>query len=215
MVTDLISCMKERAEESEGIVQAVRQTSATRQKAGKTGAKAAIRVYVASPLGFACSTRPFMERDLIPAIEDAGVEAVNPWDLPPDPLVEMLQKEVDSAQDLPRRKKAWDKLVVAIGARNAEHIASADGVVAVLDGVDVDSGTAAEIGYAAALGKWMIGYRGDFRRTGEDPAATVNLQVEYFIRKNGGTIVRNLADLKTQLKQMAVAHARRLTGTQK
>jgi nucleoside 2-deoxyribosyltransferase len=144
-----------------------------------------------------------MDRDLIPAIEDAGVEAVNPWDLPPDPVVEKLRKEVDSAQDLPRRKKAWDKLVVAMGARNAEHIASADGVVAVLDGVDVDSGTAAEIGYAAALGKWVIGYRGDFRRTGEDPAATVNLQVDYFITKNGGTIVRNLADLKMQLKQMA------------
>src|SRR4030095_14231926 len=40
-----------------------------------------------------------------------------------------------------------------IGANNRAAIDRADGVVAVLDGVDVDSGTAAEIGYAFARGK--------------------------------------------------------------
>lgn len=57
------------------------------------------------------------------------------------------------------------------------------GVVAVLDGVDLDSGTTAEIGYATGPGKWVIGYRCDFRRTGEDVASQVNLRVEFFIVK--------------------------------
>ena len=73
-------------------------------------------------------------------------------------------------------------------------------MVAILDGVDVDSGTAAETGYAAALGKWIIGYRGDLRRTGEDETAVVNLQVDYFIHKNDGVLVHTLSDLEKELR---------------
>ena len=62
-------------------------------------------------------------------------------------------------------------------------------MVAVLDGADVDSGTAAEIGYAFARGKLIVGYRGDFRLSADNEGGTVNLQVEYFIRESGGTIV--------------------------
>jgi nucleoside 2-deoxyribosyltransferase len=88
-----------------------------------------------------------------------------------------------------------------LGENNAQDIRKADGVVAVLDGVDVDSGTAAEIGYATALGKWVIGYRSDFRRTGEDETSEVNLQVEFFIRKSGGVIVHTLPELENELKK--------------
>ena len=51
-------------------------------------------------------------------------------------------------------------------------------VVAALDGPDVDSGTASEIGYAFARGKRIIGFHGDMRLTGENEAAVVNLQVQ-------------------------------------
>ena len=46
--------------------------------------------------------------------------------------------------------------------------------MAVLDGTDVDSGTAAEIGYAFARGKLIVGYRGDFRLSAdnEGPSST-------------------------------------------
>ena len=67
--------------------------------------------------------------------------------------------------------------------------------IAVIDGVDVDSGTAAEIGYAFARGKPIIGYRGDVRLAADNEGAVVNLQVEYFIRQSGGCIVRSLAEL--------------------
>ena len=71
--------------------------------------------------------------------------------------------------------------------------------MAVLDGVDVDSGTAAEIGYAFARGKLIVGYRGDFRLSADNEGSVVNLQVEYFIRESGGTIVERYQDLADAL----------------
>lgn len=68
----------------------------------------------------------------------------------------------------------------------------ADGLLAVLDGVDVDSGTAAEIGFAASRGKPIVGLRLDVRQTGDNEGAVVNLQVEHFIASSGGGITRTL-----------------------
>ncbi|MGB9132274.1 MAG: nucleoside 2-deoxyribosyltransferase [Methanosarcina sp.] len=59
-----------------------------------------------------------------------------------------------------------------------EGVDSSDIVVAVLDGVDVDSGTAWEIGYAYARGKPVIGLRTDFRAFSD---GIVNLMVEMAI----------------------------------
>jgi len=59
-----------------------------------------------------------------------------------------------------------------------EGVNSSDIVVAVLDGVDVDSGTAWEIGYAYARGKPVIGLRTDFRTLSD---GIVNLMVEMSI----------------------------------
>lgn len=55
---------------------------------------------------------------------------------------------------------------------------NSDIVVAVLDGVDVDSGTAWEIGYAYAKEKPVIGLRTDFRSLSD---GVVNLMVEMAI----------------------------------
>ncbi len=59
-----------------------------------------------------------------------------------------------------------------------EGVDVSDIVVAVLDGVDVDSGTAWEIGYAYAKGKPVIGLRTDFRSLSD---GIVNLMVEMAI----------------------------------
>jgi nucleoside 2-deoxyribosyltransferase len=131
------------------------------------------KVYVASPYGFSQSTYSF-RLAFNEAIKKAGCDILDPW------------------RHNPSKLPPWEKL----GAINAADIERADGIVAALDGVDVDSGTAAEIGYAAALGKWIIGYRGDFRKAGEDPKVVVNLQVQYFIEKNGGTIIKGIGDKK-------------------
>lgn len=60
--------------------------------------------------------------------------------------------------------------------KNLKGIEKSDIIVAVIDGADVDSGTAWEIGFAFARGKTVIGLRTDFRSLGIE--GTVNLMVE-------------------------------------
>ena len=92
------------------------------------------------------------------------------------------------------KRDAWQELNLVMGERNAQAIKDSDGMIAVLDGVDIDSGTAGEIGYAYGLGKIIAGYRGDFRLSADNEGSTVNLQVEYFIRSSGGEIVTSIED---------------------
>jgi nucleoside 2-deoxyribosyltransferase len=86
-----------------------------------------------------------------------------------------------------------------LAKNNEEMIKASKFIVAVLDGPDVDSGVAAEIGYAYALRKKIIGYRSDIRLTGDNIGAKINLQVEYFIYNSGGQIVTNIQELKKVL----------------
>ena len=79
-------------------------------------------------------------------------------------------------------------------------------VLANLDGQDVDSGTAAEIGYAFAKGKPIIGYRGDLRLSSDNVGLTVNLQVEFFIRESGGEIVTSASTIPAALARVVNAN---------
>ena len=90
-----------------------------------------------------------------------------------------------------------------MGATNRAAIDAAQAVVAVLDGTDVDSGTAAEIGFAAALATPIVGVRTDFRPSGDNEGTLVNLQVEWFITGSGGTLCRTLDDAVSELRRIA------------
>ena len=138
------------------------------------------KIYIASPLGFAESTLDFHKSKIIPAVAGCGVQVLDPWTLPPSP------------PSLSASVEEWRVFCEVKGGANLQAIDDSDGVFAVLDGVDVDSGTASEIGYAFAKGKRIVGYRNDFRRTGDTMASVVNLQIEFFIRKSGGDIIRNV-----------------------
>jgi nucleoside 2-deoxyribosyltransferase len=146
-----------------------------------------VRIYLAGPLGFSEAGRLFL-RTIIDRLTALGHEVLNPWELT-DPA------QIAAVRALPygeARREAWRSLNHILGANNRSAIDRADAVFAVLDGVDVDSGTAAEIGYAFARGKKILGYRGDFRLSADNEGATVNLQVEYFIRESGGGIIADL-----------------------
>lgn len=78
-----------------------------------------------------------------------------------------------------------------VGEKNAKAIEFSDGILALLDGTDADSGTASETGCAFAL----VGCRGDFGLTGDNPGSPVNLQVKCFIQKSSGTIVCSIEEL--------------------
>jgi nucleoside 2-deoxyribosyltransferase len=150
-----------------------------------------MQVYVASPLGFSEAGSAFYRDSLIPLLQRLGHDVVDPW-----ALTDRRRLDAVSAMPYgPERRDAWRRLNAEIARTNHAAIDRCDALFAVLDGADIDSGTAAEIGYAFARGKPIIGYRGDVRLSADNEGAVVNLQVEYFIRESGGCIVRSLAEL--------------------
>jgi nucleoside 2-deoxyribosyltransferase len=152
-----------------------------------------MKVYTAGPLGFSEAGRIVHER-IVKTLQDQGFTILDPWTYNPNEIRQVLDMPYGS-----QRKAAWERLNPLIGKANQSLIDESDLIFAVLDGVDVDSGTAAEIGYGFAKGKKIVGYRGDLRLSSDNEGAIVNLQVEYFIRASGGTIIFNLADLADAL----------------
>lgn len=148
------------------------------------------RVYLASPLGFAASTRAFMH-DLVATLGE-HVDVLNPWD---DMRFEEEFGEIASIDSFAERERRLRHINTELGRANAERIDRSDAVFAILDGVDVDSGTAAEIGYAYAKGKLVCGLRTDVRLAGDNHGAIVNLQVQYFIEASGGRVVTTTDEL--------------------
>jgi nucleoside 2-deoxyribosyltransferase len=163
----------------------------------------ATRIYLAGPLGFSEAGRHFHDSVLVPYVRGLGYEVIDPWTLTEPTLIEAARAMPPG----PERRAAWERLSRTIAANNCAAIDRAHGVVAVLDGPDVDSGTAAEIGYAFARGKLIVGYRGDDRLSADNEASIVNLQVEYFIRESGGTIVSRYQDLEPSLRLVRAGSA--------
>lgn len=152
--------------------------AASRGRAGMS------KVYLASPYGFAASTRAFLE-SLKSELSRTGHRVIDPFgrlqvDRPKESLLESNER---------------------ISKLNEQDIVACDVVVAGLDGPDVDSGTASEIGFAYAMGKRIIGLRTDLRRTGENDAARVNMQVQHWIVASQGRIVNSVEELLSALKE--------------
>ena len=152
-------------------------------------------IYLAGHLGFSEAGRLFMYNKLIPAIEDARYSVINPW--------EYGDKIIGAVLEMPDGEKKLKSLDLAnrrIGFRNEHLIRRCGGIIAVLDGTDVDSGTAGEIGFGYGIGKTTLGYRGDFRLSSENIMGKVNIQVQHFIYNSGGLIVASLSELEETLK---------------
>ncbi|MBW3607892.1 MAG: nucleoside 2-deoxyribosyltransferase [Actinobacteria bacterium] len=150
------------------------------------------RCYVASPLGFSEPGRAYYAQRYLPALAE-HVEPVDPWAL-------SLPDEFAAARE-DGREHAF---AIEVGERNAAAIRGARLLIAQLDGQEVDAGTAAEVGYAAALGLPCLGVRSDVRTSGE-PGMRVNLQLEAFIVLSGGFIARSLDELVSRLAQLRAA----------
>jgi nucleoside 2-deoxyribosyltransferase len=155
---------------------------------------AAPRIYLASPLGFTDAGRAYNAAVLLPAVRNAGYEPLDPWDVDAE-ILHVFGLD----RDHPDRKLRLGDTNRAVGRRNAELIRSAAGMLAVLDGDDVDSGTAAEIGYACALSCPVVGLRSDLRNSGDNEATLVNLQVEWFVLESGGCLTTSLDDALSAL----------------
>lgn len=128
---------------------------------------------------------------VLPALSRV-VDPVDPWEL-------THAAEFAAASE----RGALGAFVVEVGRRNAQAIRGCDLLAAFLDGQEVDAGTAAEVGFAAALGLPCAGLRTDVRRAGEE-GARVNLQVQAFIEMSGGRIVGSLDELVALVERLAV-----------
>ena len=101
--------------------------------------------------------------------------------------------------------------VYTVGKMNAGAIIKCDGLIAVCNGSDVDSGTAAEIGYAYGLRKPTMGFRDDLRAAHDVPGGTINAQVQFFLSSG---LVLSLDLFCQKLEKMAAdfEKGRRLEG---
>ncbi len=161
------------------------------------------KIYLANGLGFSSITSPCLE-SIKARLEKEGYHVYEPFSESKDlgEKVAELQRR-DKNVDMHMLKKNLAEINGTIGQRNARAIDAASVVVAILDGgLELDSGVAAEIGYATALGKVVYGYRTDFRAGGENLGAVINLQVEFFIKMNGGEIFNGLDALAEALRHL-------------
>ncbi len=158
-----------------------------------------LTIYLAGPLGFSEAGRLFHNDVIVPALRALGHRVLDPFALADAKKIARVLKMPFGA----KKRDTWKRLNVEIGARNRRAIDESNMVFAILDGVDVDSGTASEIGYAFARGKPVLGYRGDFRLSADNEGSIVNLQVEYFIRAGGGTIITEMRELNEALAKIA------------
>ena len=133
----------------------------------------------------------------MPTLRNLGFEVLDPWEMAPKDMLERILRMRPGV----RQVRAWKKFNDIVGTTNADAIVSSHLVLALLNGPDVDSGASSEVGFASAHGIPVIGYRDDIRLSGDNAGCIVNLQVEYFLKKNGGRIYTSMDDLKVALKQ--------------
>jgi nucleoside 2-deoxyribosyltransferase len=139
-------------------------------------------VYLAGPLGFFDAGRHYLTSVLVPELERHGLQVVEPF----------AQAAAAFAGSEDMTDDELSALNHTTGEANARLIVDADVVLAVLDGPDVDSGTASEIGFAYASGTPIVGLLTDWRSASDNRAARINLQVEYFVDASGGDIVGSI-----------------------
>lgn len=71
---------------------------------------------------------------------------------------------------------------------NIRALDEAEIMVAILDGAQVDDGTAWEIGYFFSKGRRLLGLRTDLRRAGETDSSIINLMIECSCLKIVGSL---------------------------
>jgi nucleoside 2-deoxyribosyltransferase len=128
-----------------------------------------MKIYLAGPL-FTESQRDWMRKlkEQIESLAEAQGKQINviwPYEL-------ATQSEIDHLGTKAKHE---------IFSRCKSHLDDADIMIALLDGSQVDDGTAWEIGYFYArksAEQKIIGIRTDFRRAGESQGAVVNAMVE-------------------------------------
>jgi nucleoside 2-deoxyribosyltransferase/ubiquinone/menaquinone biosynthesis C-methylase UbiE len=139
-------------------------------------------IYLATSL-FTAAEQAFSAA-LTKQIEDLGYQVYYPWrDAGDESLIEAWGED-------------WPRINAEIARRNLQAIENCASVVAVVEGADVDSGVALEIGYAHALGKPVKLLRTDFRTQGPR-IGPVNIMLGLTAEGCYTSVESLLADLRT------------------
>ena len=136
-------------------------------------------VYVAGPL-FSEADREFLEQMVNTLAESASLDPLEDFFLP--------HRDGGELGKGPKRRDIFDL--------DLHNLNSAEVVVALLDGQDVDSGTCIELVYAYAQGKKILGILTDFRAyyTSDPEPHRPNLMV-WGVCEKGATLFRKISDL--------------------
>ncbi|MEM2047860.1 MAG: nucleoside 2-deoxyribosyltransferase [Candidatus Jordarchaeales archaeon] len=132
-----------------------------------------MRIYFSAPL-FCEAERAFNEK-VATRLREAGFEV---W----------LPQEISIVKSESEGEKKF------IYELNVSALKNSDVVVAVLDGANVDSGVAFEVGYATALGKQVIGLKTDHRVFSK--FEEVNLMLEFSMKSICKTVEELIDFLK-------------------
>lgn len=149
-------------------------------------------IYLASPLGFSPENRPYLDR-VKQCLTACGYTIFDPW------AQTQFAAEIEQARalaDCAAQVAAFRRIAAGLGRVNEEGIRSATLLFAILDGAELDSGTASEVGFGAALGKICYGLRTDLRDSGDFVGVAINLQVLHFIERSGGRLFRRLEEVE-------------------
>ncbi len=146
------------------------------------------KIYLASPLGFSPEYRSYLER-IKARLTQLGHEIFDPWSQPFSKAI----REASRIEDYHERLGVYTRLAKDIGVANENAIRECGMLLAVLDGAEVDSGTASELGFAAGIGKRCYGLRTDWRDSGEF-GLPMNLQLLHFIENSGGRLFRSIEE---------------------
>jgi nucleoside 2-deoxyribosyltransferase len=155
-------------------------------------------LYLGSPLGFSKVERDNVYYgEIVPALA-SEFNLFDPWrTIDPKRMSAALAMEPGH-----ERFEVLDKINKEIGSTNIKALMRVDGMVAVLNGAQVDDGTSSELGFISALRKPILGFRDDFRKVGDNEAAQINIQLEAFIRYSGGLVVSTIPDLKKAARKL-------------
>lgn len=148
------------------------------------------KIYLASPLGFSPELKPYRDK-IKQRLTKLGCKVLDPW----NPKFHNIIEEAKAIHEWPARITAFQDIARQIGKANEQMIRSCDVVLGVLDGPELDSGAASEIGFAAGLGKKCYGLRTDFRNSGDFDGIPINLQVLYWIEASGGRLFRRIDEI--------------------
>jgi nucleoside 2-deoxyribosyltransferase len=144
-------------------------------------------VYLAGPSGFFEAGLLWHNTVVVPKVVAAGLTPKDPW---------VDQSAVTAVMDAmefgPERRAALQVANLAQCRYDLHLIMESQAILASLDGPDVDSGTAVEIGYAFALDLLIVGLRTDIRRSGDNEGSIVNPMIETCVADSGGILTDSL-----------------------